>query len=255
MILSVFMSHRLLLLVSFFMVMIGIFGLSACSWEYSGNNNLNPPTYFFTEAKNGFEVFYDSRATKSIKEYYESGSIVINGSYFGATASGLYYPAWLWEDAQHACCSLFLDDGTPISTAPNYEDPNLSYIVWVSGKGEVKMFPRQLFKENAWPYAYSFQAWPLVLSENLPQSSSGSWHADEPHERTLIGKTKSGKIYFFTFIHPFSLSEVWKVVYSSFRDDPITLLNLDGWPSTAYYDGQYWFNEDAKLPIIIRIKL
>lgn len=232
------------------------FILSSCSfWVSSPIQNIQnpPPAYFFTEAKHGFEIFYDSQASKSVKEYYTSGSMVINGSYFWKTASGLYYPAWLWEDTKHACCHLFLDDGTDISTQPNSEDPNLSYIVWISDTQNIKIFPRERFKENAWPYKYSFQAWPLVLSGNVLQDFSRSWHANEPHERTLIGKTQSGKIFFFTFTRPIELAEVWKVIYSSFRDDPITLLNLDGWPSTAYYDGTYGFNEHAKLPIIIRI--
>jgi hypothetical protein len=32
------------------------------------------------------------------------------------------------------------------------------------------------------------------------------------------------------------------------------VINLDGWPSTAYYDGEKWFRENEKLPIIFRIK-
>lgn len=39
--------------------------------------------FYIFEAKNGFEVFYDSGTTKSIQEYYITGSIVFNGSYFG----------------------------------------------------------------------------------------------------------------------------------------------------------------------------
>ncbi len=208
----------------------------------------------------GFDVFYDSWAAKSIKEYYISWSIVLNGSYFGVTDFGAYYPAGLWEWENIICCWLYLQNphgtGANISTVPDYSDPNLSHIVGVSLSWWVNIFPRSELKRNAWPYKNAFQAWPLVLSGNILQTFWDSWHANWQHERTLLGVTKNWLVYLFVSIDEVSLSEVGQKILelAEFRDDPITVINLDGGPSTAYYDGRNWFRENVKLPIIFRIK-
>lgn len=232
-----------------------LFGFSACSgnpWEIQ--ESMLIPAYFSIEAKHGFEIVYDPNPSKTIKESYISGSVILNGSYFWMTASGSYYPAGLWEHPWSTCCTLFPEDANPISRVPNLSDPNLTYIVGVSSGGVISIFPREAFKRNAWPYTYAFQAWPLILSWNILQSFWDSWHANEPHERTLLGVTISGKTYFFVFTTPKTLLEVGKTIQQQFLYDPITLLNLDGWPSTAYYDGIHGFRENEKLPILIRIQ-
>lgn len=231
-----------------------LLSLWGCNWESSKEHHIETLSWMqMIEAKNGFEVLYDSRASREIHEYYTENTIVINGSYFWKTQSGVYYPAWYWESPSHTCCVMDIWWDTRISTVPNFSDANLSHLVWVNWKN-IKIFPREEFKENAWPYDFAFQAWPLVLSGNIVQDFWNSWHAHEKHERTLIGKTRQGKIYFFIFPEKVSLNEVGEKIRITFENDPITLLNLDGWPSTAYFDGTRWFREDARLPIIIRIK-
>ena len=86
----------------------------------------------------------------------------------------------------------------------------------------------------------AFQAGPLVLSGNILQDFGQSWHARESHERTLIGKTKTGKVYFFISRQQLSLSQIGEQIARDprFQQDPITVLNLDGGPSTAYFDGE-----------------
>ena len=37
---------------------------------------------YVIEASDGFDILYDSGATKMVREYFSSGSIIINGSYF-----------------------------------------------------------------------------------------------------------------------------------------------------------------------------
>lgn len=209
-------------------------------------------SHFITfEASHGFEIFYDSGATKTIQEYYETGSVVLNGSYFGWTTSGEYYPAWLWiehhilqhpieqHDANISHMVFYRDYGNSISIIPNSES-----------KLEI---PRCLDNRAG---CIAFQAWPLVLSGNILQDFGFSWHANEPHERTLIWKTQSGKIFFFISTTPITLRDAGDIILkdSRFTIDPITVLNLDGWPSTAFFDGVDWFRRDKKLPIIFRIK-
>ncbi len=225
--------------------------LSSCENSLWDSASRSMDFYVF-EAKNGFEVLYDSGATRSIWEYYKTGTVVFNGSYFWLTNSWVYYPAGYWEiDKKIGIIPSIWKQFMPL-----YDDPNITHFVWVFGS-EVRIFENIKFKENAGPYDIAFQAWPLVLSGGFLQNFWNSWHANEPHERTLLGKTQSGKIYFFSFIKPITLNEVWNRVIkdSRFMYDPITLLNLDGWPSTVYFDGKSWFRYDKKLPIIFRIHL
>lgn len=228
--------------------------LSACTWN-TISNHATPvwPSYYVVEAKHGFEIVYDPQATHSVKEYYESGTFILNGSYFWTTASGWYYPAGLWRHPTKSCCTFSLDTGSPIPSGLNLDDPNLAYVVWVSIDNSVTIIPRESFQESTGSYRYTFQAGPLVLSGNMLQAFPHSWHANESHERTLMGKTDSGRIYFFVFTEPKTLSEVGKSIQTEFSHDPITLINLDGWPSTAYYDGTYGFRENENLPIILRV--
>jgi len=200
------------------------------------------------EANDGFDILFDSWATREIRDYYESWNTVINGSYFWYTHMGMYYPAGLW-----------IENG--IEKSPmNMSDPNLSHIVFLS-LGALMIAPNEVWVHSLdgcyhTIWCRAFQAGPLVLSGNILQSFPDSWHASGPHERTLIGKTESGKVYFIIFRKPRSLTEVADIIVQDdrFTTDPITLLNLDGWPSTAYYDGKNGFRENEKLPIIFRIK-
>lgn len=223
--------------------------LSSCSWELvPGSQDIESHSdVSVIEAKNGFEILFDSWATQPVRDYYESWSIVINWSYFWYTPMGIWYPAWLW-----------IENG--IEKSPmNMSDPNLSHIVFLS-MGALMVTPNEVWVQSLdgcykTIWCRAFQAGPLVLSGNILQPFHDSWHANGLHERTLLGKTQSGKVYFFLFEKPVTLSEVGDVVVqdSRFQNDPITLLNLDGWPSTAYYDWENGFRENEKLPIIFRI--
>lgn len=239
-------------MIKYFFLLLFIITLGSCSSQFP---SLDPQVplkndFFVFDVTKGFEMFYDIDVTKTISEYYKSGSIVFNGSYFGGTRPGEYYPAGYWEiDKKVLNISKLWKMAYPI-----FDDPNITHIVWFSGT-EMKIFSNEKFKENAGPYDFGFQAWPLVLSGNILQNFWSSWHANSKHERTLIGKTQSGKIFIFISTLPLSLSEVWQKILSDdrFTEDPITVLNLDGWPSTAFFDWKNGFRENKKLPIVFRI--
>lgn len=198
------------------------------------------------EAPRGFEIFFDSGATHTAWDYYISGSIVINGSYFWVTDSRIYYPAGLWKSGI-------------IELSPAiFDDPNITHVVRISHSEPQSMtiFPNKHLLYMKWGSGDDvFQAGPLVLSGNILQDFWDSWHANWEYERTLIGKTESGKVYFFVSRKRLSLTEVGEQIRIDprFQHDPITVLNFDGWPSTAYFDGIRWFREDKKLPIFFRI--
>ncbi len=63
--------------------LISIIFLSSCVRELPQSKNISTnPDFLVFEAKNGFEIFYDSGATKSLEDLYTPGSIILNGSYF-----------------------------------------------------------------------------------------------------------------------------------------------------------------------------
>lgn len=229
-----------------------LFFLTGCSLWVLKTDSPSPMSadFYLFEATHGFEIFYDSGATKSIQEYYQTGSIVINGSYFGGTKPGTYYPAGLWIENKK------------IKHPQMNNDPNITHTIFYMNYGNsvsiiknsdtIEMIPICLQNPAG---CFAFQSWPLVLSGNILQNFWDSWHANSKHERTLIGKTQNGKIYFFVSTFPRSLQEIWEKILTEdrFIQDPITVLNLDGGPSTAYYDGERWFRSNKKLPIVFRI--
>jgi uncharacterized protein YigE (DUF2233 family) len=229
-----------------------LFFLSACSAIITEPIMINPlwDNLVTIESPHGFEVFFDSGATHTARDIYTPGSTVINWSYFWVTDSWLYYPAGLWsKNGQAIVMPSIWKQLTPV-----YDDPNITHFVGISWS-ELKIFANSEFRRNSGPYDFSFQAGPLVLSGNILQDFGKSWHANGQHERTLIGKTQSGKVYFFVSRKQLSLIEIGEQIRLDprFWQDPITVLNLDGWPSTAYYDGIHGFREDKKLPIFTRI--
>lgn len=212
-------------------------------------------TFHTFEAKNGFEIFFDPNAEKELKQYYKSWTVVINGSYFWMTDSWAYYPAGIWNIKWN---DYFKDQ-------IDREDPNLSHIalydhagwtvLFLSNEGELPECAKRNEKSGSLQEleCSTFQAWPLVLSWWSIPDFSKSWHANESHERTLMGTTEEGKIYFFVFTEKVTLKEAWESIQHSFQNEWITLLNLDGGPSTAYFDGRNGFWESKKLPIILVI--
>ncbi len=229
--------------------LISIFLLASCAWKnpYHQRENISSnPDFLVFEAKNDFDELYDSGATKSVKELYTPGSVMLNGSYFWLTDSGAYFPAWLW-----------IEDGRKFSEMRT-DDPNLSMVVSKCGT------QWHIDSNDSWWkwlcknwYTYAFQAWPLVLNKGWVASSfSGSWHADASHGRTMMRLTHDNRIYFFIFPKKVSLRMAWEAIMKShqFERTDIDVVNLDGWPSTAYFDGNVGFNENSKFPIVIRIR-
>jgi hypothetical protein len=70
-----------------------------------------------------------------------------------------------------------------------------------------------------------------------------------------MGVTHGGQVYFFIFSEKISLREAGEKIMHNpkFRNTDIDIVNLDGGPSTSYYDGKNGFRENEKLPILIKI--
>ena len=227
-----------------FFLFLPLFGCSLKS-EYSFSNTGD---FHVFEAKNGFSIDFYSGPTTAREIQSQKKWVVLNGSYFWLTKSWTPYPAGLW-----------IKNGWtffPLDTT----DPNLSFVVSLSGsvleirKNSESKDQIPACQENT-SGCFAFQAWPLVLSGNLLQDFWESWHAYGKYERTLIGRTQSGRIFFFVFSEKTSLTDAAQDILKNniFQKDPLTLLNLDGWPSTSYRDDINEFHPDEKLPIFIHI--
>lgn len=141
------------------------------------------------------------------------------------TNSGVYYPAGLWEEHGQP----IIIPGVWKQINPVYDDPNITHFVGISGS-TIDIIANDDYYGRAGMHKYMFQAGPLVLSGNIVQDFGQSWHARESHERTLIGKTASGKVYFFLSRKELSLGEIGERIIRDprFQTDPITVINLDG---------------------------
>ncbi len=213
---------------------------------FSCSRQSNSVGYQVFLAPHGFEIFYDSWRTQTTKNLYTPGSITLNGSYFGMDSSWASIPAGLWVSENRETFPLRTDD------------PNLSH-VFSDCDGVYSIMANEAWQKTLCSKQnFAFQAWPLVINEwQLASDFSHSWHAGEPHERTLIGLDHSTReVFFFVFPEKHSLLEVGKMIQKDRRfaqRKSFDLLNLDGGPSTAYYDGKKGFRENEKLPIILRI--
>lgn len=211
----------------------------------SPSGSIEQPDFQAFEARSGFEIFFDSWASQSTQSLWTSGSTVINGSYFWVTNSWVYYPAGLW-----------IEWGKQLSDI-DYDDPNLDIVV-VESEGRWQFLNRDGFRKSLplSPYARGFQAGPLVINEWIPAwGFSGSWHADERHERTMMGITHGGQVYFFIFHNKITLREAGEKIMQNpkFKHTDIDIVNIDGGPSTSFYDGTHGFRENEKLPILLKM--
>lgn len=220
-----------------FLFCISLFFLISCSFLQK-NSQENQKDFSLFEVKNGFSLdFYKDRTTAKILQE-KNGWVVLNGSYFWLTSSWIPYPAGLW-----------LKNGIILRNLET-TDPNLSFVVSYTSSGKnLKIRKNNESQEQIRSCkadkneCFAFQSWPLVLSGNLLQDFGSSWHASETHERTLLWVTKSGKIFFFIFPEKVTLTHVATEISKEalFIDDPLTLINLDGWPSTSYSDEKNLF--------------
>lgn len=240
-------------------IILGILTIGLSLSHFLDTNDVPVGDAFLTiEAINGFEIIFDPLASKELREYHQSGTVVINGSYFMTTSSGGYLPAGLWNIKWQKYYQDTLDRG----------DPNLSHIVLYDHAGGMVLFfengvelPPCAKRNTKSPDPSSslecstFQAGPLLYSSDGYADLSRSWHASEEHERTIMGVTEEWKIYFFIFPLKITLKNATEQIQKKFSTEAITLLNLDGGPSTSYFDGKEGYWQFKKIPIILRINI
>lgn len=211
---------------------------STLQWDFHLVQSKTPwNLYFITTGTTAFNL------RKQLESQMHQPCTVVNGSYFGYTASGDFQPAWA------------------ISTT---EQPNIVTQIWSDIDVITDQNITTLLKYKKHPlwvvfgpkdsnpidpeYDYSFYAGPLIIDWNMmmsgeiDQSTHGRWK----YYRTFrilwanaLWVTKK----------PMTLYELWWELQMTdrFAADKV-VVNLDWWPSTSISSAEYSFNENQKLP-------
>ena len=111
------------------------------------------------------------------------------------------------------------------------------------------------------PGITAFQTGPAVLRDNQLQTGeiNGSINGNGVHLRTLLGYTDDGTLFVVVTTRPGTLAAIGEVLLddSVFSSRKISVINLDGGPSTAFYSqrhAEFNFNAGKVLPLIIGVK-
>lgn len=113
---------------------------------------------FLTIPVHEMRITFTPSPSKTIDE--ESDNIfpvIVNGSYFGRTASGSFFPAGLWQENEKIISQM------------DYTDPNLSHIVSYTYSGNIIAIEENSNYKNisCKNGCIAFQAGPLIASGGI----------------------------------------------------------------------------------------
>ena len=227
-----------------FLSIIVILFLASGVYLFSGVPQVAPAPLFFTILVNEMKVSFVSKPSRTMdQETLDGFPTVVNGSYFWQTSTGTYFPAGLWKS-----------EGV-VSSKTDFSDPNLSHIVTYTNSGNIVAIEANSdFIEGKCPMGcVAFQAWPLIASDRILVANNGSWHAQGKHERTILGIQDAHTPIIFIFTEKISLTEAGEKILGKYPN-VTDLINLDGWPSTAFKTQIASFRWDKILPIVWHIR-
>lgn len=197
--------------------------------------------------KQPLDIYLQNPVTRTLAEVSidQKYRAAINGSYFTPeyTHAGLFYK----------------NNTTTVPLAKL--DRQVSAVVLIASTSvqfvSVHEFDPQMLASST----MAFQTGPLVISNNTIATTSidNSLNGQGSYLRTLLGTTESGHAFFVTIRTRKNLSEIARTVLSLklFANDTISVVNLDGGPSTALYSPEIPelnFRETKYLPIIIGVR-
>ncbi len=105
----------------------------------------------------------------------------------------------------------------------------------------------------------TFQAGPFIIKNNIINKLEieNSTHWKTKHYRTLIWKDNKWYNYFILTTWKYKLQNLAIILLNiqEFKKYTLNIINLDGGPSTAYYNTiqKEWFNTNSTLPFFINI--
>lgn len=230
----------------------------AWSWYFPENaviTEQNGLTYYHEKefgltvvvSKQPIDLFVQNPVTQTLAEVSEAQKyrVAINGSYFTPT----YEHAGL----------LYLNQETVVPLARR--DEQLSAIVSLLDQS-LQITPALEFNTSTLPSTtFAFQTGPQLIAENRLVSTAidNSLNGHGEYQRTLLGFTQSGQTFLAIITTRKTLTEIANKLLSLklFNNDTISVVNLDGGPSTALYapeKPELEFRATKYLPIVIGIR-
>lgn len=193
--------------------------------------------YFITTGTTTFDL------RKQLESQTHQSCTVVNGAYFGYTASGDFQPAWVISITEQPNIVTQIWSNINVIT-----DKNITTLIkykknplWIvlSPKDSNLLDPE---------YDYSFYAgplivdWNMIMSGDIDQSTHGRW-AYYRTFRVVWANT------LWVTKRPMTLYELWSELQAidKFTSAKV-VVNLDWWPSTSISSAEYSFNEHQKLP-------
>ncbi|NOZ62706.1 MAG: phosphodiester glycosidase family protein [Calditrichaeota bacterium] len=175
-------------------------------------------------------------------------NFLMNGSFFDGTRL----------DAQHAGWLKIL--GKEI--APLKPDAQLTHVVVYSSRNrKMEFIEFDKFLPDASDDTIEFQAGPVLISENQITNSfmQNSINGMREHIRTLIGYSNDLMTHFIIVRRKITLLTAAEKLLqlSLFNDKSISVINLDGEPSTALWARtfpEFNYNEQERLPLLLGVK-
>ncbi len=169
--------------------------------------------------------------------------VSVNGTYFKGS----------YDKATPA--GFFQEEG--VNSSQVLQDKQLTRIVSYSAS-ENKLVFSKVNEYITGGSDFAFQTGPQILTDGVieDQEISNSINGLGSYKRTFLGKTSTGSFVFGTATSPISLLQLGAVLKEMqvFKGQQITVVNLDGGPSTAMYSKDFdrvnW-NTTMRLPLII----
>ncbi len=196
-------------------------------------------------------IFYDPKTNISFAENCQKHDFTyaINGSYFK-------------KDRTHA--GLLIVNGIKKSDLA-LNDKQLTHVVIIDNNLKtIKFINKKDFAKTNLSFKKGiivFQTGPLIIDRNKIQYKyiNESLNGNYPYKRSALGFTDDGEIILVATNKPITLEELAKYLLKQpmFSGKKLSLINLDGGPSTWLYDknlGILVHGETQNIPIIIGIK-
>jgi exopolysaccharide biosynthesis protein len=196
----------------------------------------------------GFSSLYSSwwltseEYKEQLSQSWKNDCAVINGSYFDYTSWGSFQPAG----------TLLLYNGIKnidiiSSTIIPSQDPNLWVHVHYNTTNNILSFS----DDKAPIRGIWFFAGPMIIENNVinPKLSEDISHRNKPYERTFMIQLPDQKTVIWVSTKKTTLSELAEKLNNIYKDQIISVVNLDGGPSTTLNHNDISFDKNNKLPL------
>lgn len=183
------------------------------------------------ETRRPLALFHATRGVPTLREHVAESPeaiVAVNGSYHDGN-----YARPVFEGLLEA-------DGVTLGTL-RADDRQLTHVMSIDPEGRITTILSSSEAPAARPVAsrYRVQSGPLILNDGALSAATiaGSVNGVDAYKRTAIGRTRAGETVIVVAKTPRTLADLGRLVLriEGFADRGLTLLNLDGGPSTAIH--------------------